>query len=54
MPTAALYDSTRQHLAAQLTGALASQIDTLGMFQKPLPSFVPADFAMALTAPSVT
>jgi hypothetical protein len=31
MPTSALYDSTRQQLAAQLTGALASQIDTLAL-----------------------
>ncbi len=29
MPTSALYDSTRQQLAAQLTEALASQIETL-------------------------
>jgi hypothetical protein len=31
MPTSPLYDSTRQHLAAQLPEALASQIETLAL-----------------------
>jgi hypothetical protein len=31
MPTSALYESTRQQLAAQLTGALDRQIDTLAL-----------------------
>jgi transcriptional regulator of met regulon len=31
MPTSALYDSTRQQLATHLTGALASQIETLAL-----------------------
>jgi hypothetical protein len=31
MPTSPLYDSTRQHLAAQLPDALASQIETLAL-----------------------
>ena len=31
MPTSPLYDSTRQHLAAQLPAALASQIETLAL-----------------------
>jgi transcriptional regulator of met regulon len=31
MPTSPLYNSTRQHLATHLTGALASQIETLAL-----------------------